>query len=80
MGFCMRYLVNLSYDAEYKGYVTEIPELPGCMSQGRTIKSAVRNAAKAIALFVDATRKMPVKPARKMTIEVAVVWIDSAPR
>ncbi len=33
-----RFSVVLMYDAEYEGYVVEVPELVGCMSQGKTMK------------------------------------------
>ena len=33
----MKVLVNLIYDPEYKGYVADVPQLPGCMSQGKTV-------------------------------------------
>ena len=50
----MQLLVNLIYDSEYKGYVADVPELPGCMSQGKTIKSALKNVREAIALYLEA--------------------------
>ena len=49
----MRWLVNLIYDAEYGGYVADVPELPGCMSQGKTIEAALENVKEAIALYRD---------------------------
>jgi len=45
-------LVNLIYDKEYKGYVAEAPQLPGCMSQGKTAEAALKNARKAIQLYL----------------------------
>jgi predicted RNase H-like HicB family nuclease len=33
----MRFQVIFTYDPEYKCYVADVPELPGCMSQGKTI-------------------------------------------
>jgi predicted RNase H-like HicB family nuclease len=69
----MRYIVNLIYDPEYKGYVAEVPELPGCMSQGRTIEAAIKNAGEAISLYLETTgkrRKKPSKPAITTVIEV----------
>ena len=45
-------LVNLIYDKEYKGYVAEAPQLPGCMSQGKTAEAAMKNARKAIQLYL----------------------------
>lgn len=48
----MRLLVNLIYDPEYKGYVADVPELPGCMSQGKTVENALENVKEAIALYI----------------------------
>ena len=38
MEAAMKMLVNLIYDPEYKGYVADVPELPGC-AQARTRKA-----------------------------------------
>ena len=51
----MRVMVNLIYDPEYKGYVADVPELPGCMSQGKTIEVALKNVKEAIALYLETT-------------------------
>jgi len=48
-------MVNLIYDPEYKGYVADVPELPGCMSQGKTVEEAVANVKEAIALYLEAS-------------------------
>ena len=58
----MRLLVNLVYDSEYKGYVADVPELPGCMSQGKTIESALKNVKEAISLYIET-----IRPKRKTT-------------
>ncbi len=44
----MNYKVLISYDNEYKGYIVDVPELPGCMSQGKTIDEALINVKDAI--------------------------------
>jgi predicted RNase H-like HicB family nuclease len=49
----MTYLVNLIFDDEYKGYVADVPALPGCMSQGKSIEEATENIKEAIALYVE---------------------------
>ena len=51
----MRVMVNLIYDPEYKGYVADVPELPGCMSQGKTIEAALKNVKEAISLYIKTT-------------------------
>ncbi len=58
----MRLLVNFVYDSEYKGYVADVPELPGCMSQGKTIESALKNVKEAISLYLET-----IRPKRKTT-------------
>jgi predicted RNase H-like HicB family nuclease len=47
----MRYLVNLIHDPEYGGYVADVPQLPGCMSQGKTAKEAVDNVREAVRAY-----------------------------
>ncbi len=44
----MRFKVVITYDSEYDGYVVDVPELVGCMSQGRTIDEALTNIKDAI--------------------------------
>jgi len=69
----MRLMVNLIFDPEYKGYVADVPELPGCMSQGKTIEQALKNVRKAISLYLEAAprKKRPAtKPALITTVEV----------
>ena len=49
----MRYLVNLIYDPEYRGYVADVPQLPGCMSQGKTVERALVNVKEAIKAYLS---------------------------
>ena len=70
----MKVLVNLTYDAEYKGYVADVPELPGCMSQGKTVEAALKNVREAAALYLEAMprgrRRAASVPALTTTVEV----------
>ena len=69
----MRLIVNLIYDDEYEGYVADVPELPGCMSQGKTIEAALKNIREAISLYLEAEpkgRRKPVKPTLTTVLEV----------
>jgi predicted RNase H-like HicB family nuclease len=43
-----QFQVIFIFDAEYQGYVAEVPELPGCVSQGKTLDEAVENIKDAI--------------------------------
>ena len=46
------YLIKLTYDRQYKGYVADVVNLYGCMSQGKTKKEAIDNAEKAIKAYM----------------------------
>ena len=47
-----RLTIKLVFAPEYQGYVAEVRELPGCMSQGKTIKRVLKNVGEAIELFL----------------------------
>jgi predicted RNase H-like HicB family nuclease len=49
-----QFLVNLIFDPEYHGYVADVPQLPGCMSQGKTVEAALKNVRKAILAYLKA--------------------------
>lgn len=48
-----KYLVHIYWDAHDQIYVAEVPELPGCATHGKTIKTAAQNAEDAIATWID---------------------------
>jgi predicted RNase H-like HicB family nuclease len=50
----MRHLVNIVYDPEYRGYVGDVPTLPGCMSQGKTVEKCLENVREAIRVYLRA--------------------------
>lgn len=53
----MRLFINLQYDFEYGGFVAECPSLPGCMSQGKTKKEALKNIKEAIRGYIKVLKK-----------------------
>jgi predicted RNase H-like HicB family nuclease len=53
----MRFKVVIMYDPEYKGYVVDVPELVGCMSQGKTIDEALENIKDAIRGWLEVEKK-----------------------
>lgn len=48
-----RLTIDLVFDPEYQGYVAEVRELPGCLSQGKTIVQALKNVGEAIQLYTE---------------------------
>lgn len=53
----MRFKVVITYDPEYKGYVVDVPELIGCMSQGKTLDEALSNIKDAIKGWLEVEKK-----------------------
>lgn len=51
------YLIKLTYDKDYKGYVADVVNLYGCMSQGKTKKEALENIEKAIKAYMKTVAK-----------------------
>ena len=51
------YLIKLTYDKTYKGYVADVVNLYGCMSQGKTKREALKNAEKAIKAYMKVVTK-----------------------
>jgi predicted RNase H-like HicB family nuclease len=49
----MNYKVVITHDIEYDGYVVDVPELYGCMSQGKTLDEAMANIKEAIILWLE---------------------------
>ena len=45
--------IVLIYDEEYGGYVADVPQLPGCMSQGKTREEALANIHEAVELYIE---------------------------
>jgi predicted RNase H-like HicB family nuclease len=43
----------LLYPGEDGYWVTEVPSLPGCISQGKTCEAALENIQEAIELFIE---------------------------
>lgn len=61
----MKFQVVFTFDSEYQGYVAEVPVLPGCLSQGKTLDEAIANIRDAIKgyLYVQEQHGQPIHPA-----------------
>jgi predicted RNase H-like HicB family nuclease len=72
----MKFQVIFTFDSEYDGYIAEVPELPGCVSQGKTPDETIENIKDAITgyLHVQAKHGKPyiVKESQVFIGEVVV--------
>lgn len=68
-----RYDVLLTRDEATGWYGAEVPDLPGCFSQGRTRDEALANVREAIALYLSDGREAP-QPSKHLldSVEVSV--------
>lgn len=53
----MKFKVVITYDPEYEGYVIDVPELIGCMSQGKTVDEALTNIEDAIKGWLEVEKR-----------------------
>ncbi|MCL4408007.1 MAG: type II toxin-antitoxin system HicB family antitoxin [Thermotogae bacterium] len=63
----MKFQVIFTYDPEYKGYVADVPSLPGCMSEGKTMDEAIENIKDAIKGYLYVEKKHDRKIGSKKT-------------
>jgi predicted RNase H-like HicB family nuclease len=52
-----KYEIILYWCEEDQVFVGEVPELPGCMAHGNTQEVALKNAKKAIRLWIDTAKE-----------------------
>lgn len=46
----------IQWDSRDLIYVVEVPELPGCMTHGKTYEEALKNAQEAIEIWIEAAQ------------------------
>ncbi len=69
----MEYKVVLVKDEETGWFVAECLNLPGCISQGKTKKSALKNIKEAIKSYLESLRKHPEEKQYRKIAEVVAV-------
>lgn len=53
-----KYEMIIYWSNEDQAYIVEIPELPGCMADGRTYQEAVTNAEVIIAEWIETAEEL----------------------
>jgi predicted RNase H-like HicB family nuclease len=53
-----KYEIIIYWSPEDKAYVAEVPELPGCMADGKTYQEALGNAEKIIEEWIETAMEL----------------------
>jgi len=53
----VKYKVYFYFDSEYGGYVADVLDLPGCVSQGKTLQEAIENVKDAISGYMEVEKE-----------------------
>jgi len=54
----LKYEMIIYWSREDEAYIVEVPELPGCMADGRTYQEAVANAEVVIGEWIETARDL----------------------
>ena len=54
----MKYELVIYWSDEDQSFVVEVPELPGCMADGKTYELAVANAREVIEEWIETAREL----------------------
>jgi len=54
----IKYELIIYWSEEDDAYIVEVPELPGCMADGRTYNEAIRNVLIVIEEWIDTAREL----------------------
>jgi predicted RNase H-like HicB family nuclease len=53
-----KYEIIIYWSEEDKCFIAEVPELPGCMADGKTYREALSNAEVVIAEWIDTAKEL----------------------
>ena len=58
----LKYQLEVTWSAEDKAYVVNVPELSGCMTHGETVEESLQNAKEAIEGYLESleARGLPI--------------------
>ncbi|MEK6958211.1 MAG: type II toxin-antitoxin system HicB family antitoxin [archaeon] len=57
-------------------FIAEVPELPGCYSQGKTRKELLKNIKEAIELYLETLQELRKKPEKRF-VEIKEVVVNA---
>lgn len=52
-----KYSMIISWSEDDQAFIVSVPELPGCMADGKTPEEAIRNAETVIQLWIETAKE-----------------------
>ena len=52
------YSLAIQWDTHDQIYIVDVPELPGCMTHGKTYEEAINNALEAIEVWIEGAQEV----------------------
>ncbi len=53
-----KYEIIIYWSSDDKSFIAEVPELPGCMSDGKSYQEALANAEQVIKEWIDTAKEL----------------------
>lgn len=53
-----KYEIIIYWSKEDKAFIAEVPELPGCMADGKTYREALSNAEVVVTEWIDTAKEL----------------------
>jgi len=53
-----KYEMIIYWSDEDESFIVEVPELPGCMADGKTYEEAIKNAQKVIEEWIETAKEL----------------------
>ena len=54
----MKYEIIVYWSNEDSSFIAEVPELPGCMADGKSYDEAIRNATEVMSLWLETAQEL----------------------
>lgn len=75
------FITNVLPEAEGGGYLIEYPDLPGCISDGKTIQEAIENGKDAVQSWIETARAHGDEiPAPGSSSSSSGRWVQRVPK
>ena len=65
------YSMNIQWSDEDRVFIVTVPELPGCITHGRTYEEAVQQGQDAIATWIQGSRALGLSIPEPRTLKIA---------